>query len=88
MHKFVIIPVLVALSGIGNAQIPSITANGVVNGASLRYAPETGNSIAPGSSATIFGENFAADIVTADGPPFPTDLGGVKVRFLRLADPD
>src|SRR5260370_1055376 len=88
MQKFLITAVLLALSGICDAQIPSISPNGVVNGASLQYAPETGNSIAPGSLATIFGENFAPDIVTADSPPFPTELGGVRVRFLPKYDGD
>ena len=65
------------------AQTPAIYPGGVVNGAS--FAP--GAPIAPGSIASIFGENLAdtSDPATAEGIvasslPLPTTLGGAMVR--------
>jgi len=54
------------------APTPAITANGVVNAASL--APQ----ISPGCLATVFGTNFASGTVSAN-PPLQTALSGVSV---------
>jgi len=58
---------------------PVISPAGIVNGASLSRTASA--ALAPGSLATIFGENLAAETATAQGSPWPTALGGVSVTF-------
>ena len=58
------------------AQAPSISATGVLNGATL-----VRSNVAPGAIVTIFGENLAAAPLAATGMPLPRTLGGVNVMF-------
>lgn len=58
------------------AQAPTISATGVLNGATL-----VRSNLAPGAIVTIFGENLAAAPMAATGMPLPRTLGGVSVMF-------
>ncbi|MFN0164838.1 MAG: cytochrome P460 family protein [Bryobacteraceae bacterium] len=61
---------------------PTISAAGIVNAASLSRTASA--ALAPGSIATIFGENFATTAALADSLPWPTTLGGVSVTFAGM----
>lgn len=66
------------------AQSPSITAGGVVNGASFAQ----GQAVAPGSVVTIFGTGLAAGLAQADSIPLSTALGDVtSVTFNDIPAP-
>ncbi|MFN0101206.1 MAG: cytochrome P460 family protein [Bryobacteraceae bacterium] len=61
---------------------PTISAAGIVNAASLsRTASAT---LAPGSIATIFGENLSTTTALAESMPWATALGGVSVTFAGM----
>ncbi len=53
--------------------MPFISPGGVVNGAGFQ------SPVAPGSLATIFGNNFSIDDVSAAVTPFPQILNGIAV---------
>ncbi|HUE21852.1 MAG TPA: hypothetical protein VMQ86_09230, partial [Bryobacteraceae bacterium] len=53
------------------AQQPVINPNGVVNAASYVPSPEDGHALAPGSIATVFGQNLAAATAQAQSTPLP-----------------
>jgi uncharacterized protein (TIGR03437 family) len=57
---------------------------GAVNAAS--FAP-TGNPLAPGAFATLFGSGLAARTETAGSAPFPASLGNVQVMVDSRAAP-
>jgi uncharacterized protein (TIGR03437 family) len=59
------------------AQTPTITAGGILNGASFA----SGQPLAPGSLVSIFGTNLANSIASADTVPLSNTLGGVLVQF-------
>lgn len=61
---------------------PTIGAGGILNGASLSRAASA--ALAPGSIASIFGENLATETMLASGLPWPTTLGGVSVTFAGM----
>jgi uncharacterized protein (TIGR03437 family) len=61
------------------AQTPSISAGGILNGASFAK----GVPITPGSLITIFGTQLAASTAEADTIPLSTKLGGVTVQFVN-----
>ncbi len=71
-----------SLSLAANAQ-PSVTAGGVLNGASFA----TGQPVAPGSLVSIFGTNLASTSSAATSVPLSTLLGGVTVTFNNIAAP-
>jgi uncharacterized protein (TIGR03437 family) len=62
---------------------PSITTNGVLNGASFA----TGQAVAPGSLVSIFGTSLASTSSSATTVPLSTMLGGVQVTFNNVAAP-
>ena len=56
---------------------PSLTANGIENGASFdNQAPS-----AAGAIVSIFGSNFISQLAVPSGDPLPNNLGGVSVTF-------
>jgi uncharacterized protein (TIGR03437 family) len=60
---------------------PSISANGVVNGASFK------SPVSPGALASVFGTNFTSQNVGASGLPLQTTLSGVTVTVNGKAAP-
>ncbi len=56
---------------------PSINNGGVVNAAS----PGRGQSVVPGSIASVYGKFLANSLSTASSSPLPTNLGGVSLQF-------
>ncbi len=80
------IPLILIATAFAAAQTtipaPSISAAGIVNAASLsRTASAT---LAPGSIATIFGENLSSATALAESLPWPTSLSGVSVTFAGM----
>jgi uncharacterized protein (TIGR03437 family) len=65
------------------AQTPSVVEGGVLNGASFAR----GQAVAPGSLVSIFGNDFASQLATADSIPLATSLGGVSVTFNNVPAP-
>jgi adhesin/invasin len=65
-------PVTFVFTVTASATVPTISA--VVNGASFL------RPLAPGSWMTLGGQNLAKAVATANAVPFPTTLGGVRVR--------
>lgn len=61
----------------GQSGNPSISAGGVVNGAS--YAP--GAPVAPGSIASVFGTFLLSTPSGASNVPLPTSLSGLSMQF-------
>lgn len=61
---------------------PTISAAGIVNAASLSRTASA--ALAPGSIATIFGENLATTTALAESLPWATSLGGVSVTFAGM----
>ncbi len=61
---------------------PVISPAGIANAASLNRM--AGNALAPGSLATIFGENLAPDAALAQAVPWPSSLAGVSVTFAGM----
>jgi len=57
---------------------PTISANGVVNGASF----STNAVVSPGSIASLFGVNLAPSAINASTVPLPTTLMGTQVLVL------
>ena len=55
------------------AQAPTISAGGIINGASLTA------SLSPGTFAAIYGQNLSTSTVQATTTPWPTTLGGAQV---------
>jgi uncharacterized protein (TIGR03437 family) len=66
-----------------SACLPSITPNGILNGASNAR----GQGAAAGGLVAIYGANLAAGTSQADRIPLPTALGGVSVTINGLAAP-
>ena len=58
---------------------PVIYPGGAVNAAGLVAASQSGHGLAPGSIASLFGQNLAASVVSATGYPLQTTLGGTSV---------
>jgi uncharacterized protein (TIGR03437 family) len=78
----------ILVSGItSHAQVPRIDPNGIVNGASFQYTAETGNVVAPGSFASIFGQDLATETASAGELPLPVQLAGVTVTFGGVVAP-
>ena len=69
------------------AQQPVINPNGVVNAASYVPSPEDGHALAPGSIATVFGQNLAAATAQAQSTPLPANLAGTSVTINGVAAP-
>ena len=82
MHRFPFIGLL-ALPVF--AHKPVIGA--VTNAATLAPMNVPGHVLAPGSIATIFGQNLASDTALADGYPLPTSLAGASVIVNGVAAP-
>ncbi len=61
---------------------PTISAAGIVNAASLSRTANA--TLAPGSMATIFGENLSTTTALAESLPWSTALGGVSVTFAGM----
>ncbi len=61
------------------AQQPVIFPGGIVSAATYTTGGATGNAIAPGSLAALFGVNLAQDTLTPDPLLLTTQLGGAKV---------
>jgi uncharacterized protein (TIGR03437 family) len=55
------------------AQAPTISAGGIINGASFTA------SLSPGTFAEIYGQNLSTSTVQATTTPWPTTLGGAQV---------
>jgi uncharacterized protein (TIGR03437 family) len=68
---------LLSVAGLGFAQSPVISNNGMVNAASFT------TPIAPGSLFSIFGSGLASSVATADSIPLSKSLGGVTVEFIQ-----
>jgi uncharacterized protein (TIGR03437 family) len=64
-------------AGLGLAQSPVISNNGMVNGASFT------TPITPGSLFSIFGSGLASGVAQADSIPLSKSLGGVTVEFIQ-----
>jgi uncharacterized protein (TIGR03437 family) len=60
---------------------PSVSAGGVVDGASFRSA------IAAGAIVSLFGENLSGSTLNASSLPLPTGLGGTSVAVNGIAAP-
>src|SRR5579872_961840 len=69
------------------AQKPVISLGGIVNAASLAPASGPGHAIAPGSIASLFGQNLAATTASASGFPLPTTLAGTSLTVNGVAAP-
>lgn len=65
---------IVSMTGAPIQNRPLVNPNGVVNGANYQ------SSVAPGSVASIFGQNLASDAM-ASSDPLPTVMGGVCVTL-------
>ena len=63
------------------AQQPLVKPGGIVNGASFKPR------VAPGSIASVFGNNLAASVISASATPLPTILGGTTVTLSGLTGP-
>jgi len=82
------ITLAVALSAsLAFAQKPVIAPNSVLNAASLVLPPTTGHALAPGSIASIFGQNLAATTASFTGYPLTTSLAGTSVTLGGAAAP-
>ncbi len=70
-------------------QEPVINQGGVVNAASFAAATANGEplAIAPGSIASLFGENLAAGPLQANVLPLPTTLGGTTLTVNGVKAP-
>jgi uncharacterized protein (TIGR03437 family) len=68
---FVAIPLL--------AQRPAISPGGVVDAASLMPVDRPAHGVAPGSIASIFGQNLAPSAAQAESYPLPKTLNGTTV---------
>ena len=66
---------------------PTISANGVVNGASFRLATDPNGAVAPGSIVSIFGGNLAPASRSATTLPLPISLFDTTVTFNGLPAP-
>ncbi len=69
------------------AQKPVINPKGVVNAASFAGADQPGWAIAPGSIASVFGQNLASTTRAADSLPLPRNLEGTSVAVDGLPAP-
>jgi uncharacterized protein (TIGR03437 family) len=65
------------------AQNPTLTNGGIVNG--VTYA--VGQPVAPGSIASLFGSNLAADLAQADTVPLSSTLATVSVTMNGIPAP-
>jgi uncharacterized protein (TIGR03437 family) len=65
-----------------NCSLPTVLAQGIVNAAS--FAPI---SLAPGTLATIRGTKLTTTTAQANGPQYPTALGGISVLISGVACP-
>ncbi len=74
---------ILVLSGAAFAQVPSVSAGGVLNGASY----DGTMPVTPGSLISIFGSNLAAGTATADSIPLSTSLGNVSVTINGISAP-
>jgi uncharacterized protein (TIGR03437 family) len=70
-----------------HGQGPLISPGGIVNAASLMPVDRTPHGIAPGSIATIFGQNLAPSPTQAQSYPLPTSLNGTTVSVNGIAVP-
>jgi uncharacterized protein (TIGR03437 family) len=68
------------IAGILSGQAPVIYPGGVVNGASFAASSSPGGWLAPGSIASIFGENLAP-VTQQQTVPLPFQAAGVQVTF-------
>lgn len=62
------------------AQKPVINPGGAVNAAGLVPVSQPGHGLAPGSIASLFGQNLASTTASAPGLPLPTTLAGTSVN--------
>ncbi len=69
------------------AQKPIISPGGVVNAASLVPVDQPAHGVAPGSIASIFGQNLASAAASAQGYPLPLKLNGTSVTVDGVAAP-
>ena len=67
--------------------LPFVSENAVLNAASFVRVGIEGHAVAPGSIVSIFGTDFANDIVVAQALPLPLAMGGISVRFDGLPAP-
>lgn len=83
------VSILAALSAstIVMAQKPVIYAGGAVNAAGLVPVGQPSSGLAPGSIASLFGQNLAATTVTSQGYPLQSSLGGTSVAVNGKAVP-
>jgi uncharacterized protein (TIGR03437 family) len=63
-----------------SAQTPTVTAGGVLNGASFAK----GQPVSPGGLVSIFGTGLVNKLAEADTIPLSNKLGGVSVTFADL----
>src|SRR6266496_1532618 len=74
-----ILAILLLCPAISYCQGPFIFPGRVVSAASYTTGGVTGNGIAPGSLAVLFGLNLASETLTPDPLLLPTRLGGASV---------
>ena len=65
------------------AQIPIVSPDGVVNAASLVPADRPAHGLAPGSIASLFGQNLARSAASAQAYPLPLVLSRFGVRPMQ-----
>jgi uncharacterized protein (TIGR03437 family) len=87
MRSVVYSLVLVLATYAARGERPFIAADGVRNAGSWGSAEPGRGALAPGSLAVVFGQNLAAVRTTATAPPFPIELGGVRVLLDGAAAP-
>jgi uncharacterized protein (TIGR03437 family) len=75
--------IITAALGCAMAQTPVLFDGGVVNG--VTYA--TGQPVAPGSIASLFGSSLAASLAEADTVPLSTTLANVSVTVNGIPAP-
>src|SRR3954451_4046039 len=81
MRAFCKIAAALSLTLAAAAQTPTISAGGILNGASFA----TGQPITPGSLISIFGSSLATAVAQADSIPLTAALGKVSVNFVTSA---
>lgn len=84
MRLISLLLVLLISAAAGLAQSPTVTAGGVLNGASF---DKSGVGVTPGSLVSIFGSNLASANAQASSIPLSVSLGNVSVTFNGVSAP-
>lgn len=84
--QFRIIFVVTLAGGLDLACAQAPVVSSVLNAASFVTPPAIGHAVAPGSLASIFGQNLATSTVTGSAP-YGTSLGGTSVTVSGIPAP-